>query len=104
MQIGEQNEPLPEAAVLRLDRLLHLEKQLAGLPDFVHTHDAGTDRLVRVIGEGASLPRSGLDEHVMTALDELACARWRQRDAVFVRLDFPGHADFHAGEPYLSRR
>ena len=104
VEVGEEHEALSQAAVLLLDRLLHLEQQLARLPDLVHRHDSGAHCLVGVVGERAPLPRAVLDEHRMAALAELASPGRRQRDAVLVRLDFPGHADFHAGEPYLSRR
>ena len=104
MEVGEEHEALSQAAVLLLDRLLHLEQQLARLPDLIHRNDPGADRFVGVVGEGAPLPRPALDEHLVAALAELARPGRRQRDAVLVRLDFPGHADFHAGEPYLSRR
>ena len=104
MEIREEHETIPQAAVLRLDRLLYLEQELARLPDLVDRDDAGSHGLVDIVGKRAPFPRAGLDEHVVTALDELTCAGRRQRDAVFVGLDFPGHADFHAGEPYLSRK
>ena len=104
MEVGEEHKAFSEAAVLLLDRLLHLEQELARLPDLVHRHDAGADRLIGVVGKRAALSRAGLDEHLVAALAELTRAGRRQRNAVLVRLDFPGHADFHAGEPYLSRR
>jgi hypothetical protein len=104
VEVGEEHEAFPQSAVLLLDRLLYLEQQLARLPDLVHRDDPGADCLIGVVWERAPLPRAGLDEHLVAALAELARAGRRQRDAVLVRLDFPGHADFHAGEPYLSRR
>ena len=104
MQVCEENEALPQPAVLGLDRLLHLHQQLAGLPHLVDSHDAGANRLIDVVGERAPLASACLDEHVVAALDQLAGAGGCQCDTVFVRLDFPGHADFHAGQPYLSRR
>ena len=69
VEVREEHEPVAQTAVLGLDRLFDLEQELAPLPDLVDAHDSGADGLIGVVGEGAPLPRAGLDEHVVAALD-----------------------------------
>src|SRR5439155_12535477 len=66
-------------------------------PRFVDGHDRGADGGIGVVRERAARPRTGLDRHVVTTLDELECARRRERHAVLVLLDLLGDADLHAG-------
>src|SRR5512133_607570 len=103
MQVGEEDEPLAKSCVLERDRLLDLEQELGLSPDVVHAGDARPGGLVRGVGEGTALARTGLDHDVVAALHELARARRRQRDAVFVGLDLLRDADLHGASPYLER-
>ena len=48
-----------------------------------------------VVRERAAVAGARLDEHLVPALDELARARRRQRDAVLVGLDLLDDADLH---------
>ena len=92
------DEPLAQARVLLGQRLLDLQHQLCLDPDLLHARDSRADRAVGVVGERAAPARAGLDDHVVTALDELARAGRREGDAVLVRLDLLGDADPHAVE------
>ena len=57
--------------------------------------DASALRDVLVVGDRGALARSGLDQHLMAVLDQLAHSGRRERDAVLVRLDLGGDADLH---------
>ncbi len=96
VEVGEEDEPLAQPRVLGRDRLLHLEQQLGLAPDLVdRRRSARRPRSYCVVREGAARPRRRLDEHLVAALDELARAGRRQRDAVLVGLDLLGDADPH---------
>ena len=78
------------------DRLLDLEQELGLAPDVIDRHDAGARRAsYAASGNALPSPAPVLDEHVVAALDELARAGRRQRDAVLVGLDLLGDADLH---------
>jgi hypothetical protein len=96
VQVREQDEVLAQERVLRGQRLLHLEQELGFAPDVLGAaRQRGADRTVGVVEKGAALPRSGLDEDVVPALDELARTRGRQRHAVLVGLDLLDDANLH---------
>ena len=98
MEIREEDEPLAQARVLRLDRLLDLEEELRVGPHRLDGADLRAGALVVGVGERAPVAGGRLDEHVMAALDELARARRGERDAVLVGLDLFGDADPQSGE------
>ena len=98
VQVGEEHEALAQQRVLGRERLLDLEQELGLAPDVVDRSQRRADGPVGVVGEGAALPRAGLDEHVVTALDELARPGRGQRDPVLVRLDLLDDSDLHRGE------
>ncbi len=104
MEVGEEDEPFPEPAVLRRHGLLHLEQELDVAPDVFDGHDLDALGLVRRVREGAALPRALLHEHVVSALNQLASTGRRQRDAVLVGLDLFGDADPHLEPRNLTFR
>src|SRR5262249_52991195 len=100
VQVREQGEALAQAAVLRRDRLLHLQHELARLPHLVDRDDPHSDTLVGGVGERAADARAALDPHLLAVVDQLERARGRQGDAVLVRLDLRGDADPHGAGRY----
>src|SRR5439155_12728350 len=80
MQVGEQDEALPEQLVLGGQRLLDLQEEVGLAPDLVGGAELCADRLVVVVVERAAAAGTGLDEHFMAALDELPRTRWGERD------------------------
>ena len=103
MQVREQDEAFPQAFVLGLDRLLHLQQELRFAPDLADVTDPRPSRLVRVVRKGTADARISFDQDLVPVLDELARARRRQRDAVLVRLDLFCDTDPH-GARTLSVR
>ena len=97
VEVGEEGQALAQPRVLGRDRLLHLEQQLAALPDVVDRDDLRADALVGRVGERAARARAGLDRHLVAAVDQLERAGRRQRDPVLVGLDLLGDADPHGG-------
>ena len=96
MQVGEQRLALAHAAVLGLDRLLHLEQQVGLGPHLV----GGVDHLRAgglevVVGDRRALAGAGLDQHLVTATGQLGDARRGDGDAVLVVLDLGRDADTH---------
>ena len=51
VQIREEDEPLAETGILDCDRLLHLQHQVAALPDVVDRDDLGADAGERLVRE-----------------------------------------------------
>src|SRR6266508_4429829 len=84
VEIGEEHEPVAQAVVLRLHRLLHLQQQLGLGPDFVNGGGARARGLVRRVGKSAAVAGARLHDDLVAALNELPRTRGRQRDAVFV--------------------
>ena len=95
MEVGEEDEPLPEPWVLLFEWLLHLEDEVGGLPDLVDGRDASADAFVVGVGERASVSRTSLDDELIAALHELAGACRSERDAILVLLDLFRDADLH---------
>src|SRR5262249_21290771 len=90
--------------VLGLDRLLHLEQQIALTPGLVDRDHAGAGALVLLVGERAPLPRRRLDENLVAALDQLTGARGSERHAVLVGLDLLRDSDAQGPETLPPRR
>ena len=97
MQVGEEDLVTPHAVVLLGDGFLHLEDEVAGLPDIIGCRQhacAGGD--VLLIADGRADAGTGLDEDLMTMAHELEHASRGNRDAVLVVLHFLGDADLHS--------
>ena len=98
VQVGEQDVARLEHRDLDRLRLLDLDDHVGLAED---RGGVGDDprALVDVLGvrDRRALAGALLDEHLVPAVDELADARGRQRDAVLVGLDLGGAADVHAG-------
>ena len=103
VEVGEEHEPLAQARILRLDRLLDLEEKIGLAPGVLDRDDPGAGALVLLVGERAAVPRRRLDEHLVAALDELTRARRGERYAVLVGLDLLRNTDTQGPET-LSRR
>ena len=95
VEIGEEHEALPEALVLRGDRLLDLEQEVGFAPHLVDGHAPSANGLVGLVGKRAARPRAAFHEDLVAALRELERTGRRQRDPVLVLLDLGGDADLH---------
>ena len=95
VEIREEREPLPQAGILALDRLLHLEQELGPRPDLLHVGEPGADGGVRLVGEPGAGSGVLLDEDLVPALDELERPGGRQGDTVLPRLDLFRDPDPH---------
>ena len=96
VQVGEQYLPLAQhAAFVRL-RFLDLHDHVGAREDLGGAADdfgpGATVHLVALADAGAG---HRLDDHRVAVMHQLADAAGGQADTVFVRFDFPGHADEH---------
>ena len=97
MQVGEQHLARAQHLDLGRLRLLDLQDQVGlGEHRLRVGHDARALGLVVGVGDRAALAGARLDQDLVAALDQLARARGRQRDAVLVGLDLGRDADLHA--------
>ena len=97
MQVGEEDEILPDRSVLLGQRFLDLQDELCGSPDGVPPDELRSDRSVRGIGQSAPDTGARLDEDVVSPFDELARSGRGERDAMLVRLDLRHDPDPHRG-------
>ena len=96
MKIGEQHLPGPEPLDLDRLRLLHLHDHVGGGKHFVGVgQDLRADPRVHFVEQPDAVARLGLDEHFVSARRQFAHGGRRHADAIFVVLDFLGHADAH---------
>ena len=98
MEVREQDQPLTQERIFGRERLLDLEQQLSVAPDALGRAERGADGTVGLVGERAAFAGPRLDEHVVTALHELAGTGRRERDPVLVGLDLLDDSDLHEGE------
>ncbi len=76
--------------------LLHLHDHIgAGENLGCAADDLGTDPAVHLVAETDAGTGVGLDDHLVTVVDEFTHAAGRETDAVFVGFDFLGYADQH---------
>src|SRR5205085_3100641 len=102
--IREQDEPLVHPLVLGLDRLFDLEQELRLRPHVVDRDDQRAGRLVCLVRKRTTRAGAALDQDLVPALRELACACRRQRDAVLVALDLLRDTDAHSASTLAFRR
>src|SRR3954464_9634653 len=95
MQVREEDEAFAESPELLLQRLLDLEHEVGAIPDLLDSGGRGADCFVGGVGERAPFAGPALDDDFVPFLHQFACARRRQRDAVFIGLDLLDDADFH---------
>ncbi len=96
VQVGEQDEPATEVAVLALDRLLHLEDEFGFLPGARGVGQDGRPCVrVQFIRDGRAASGAGLDEHVVPVGDQVVDAGRGDRHPELVVLDFAGDRDLH---------
>ena len=96
IQTGEDHLTFVHQLELKVERILHLENQIAALP---YLGGLGLGRRARraedVVPGGATDTRTGLQHGFVSALNERRHARRRDRHTAFVGLDFPGDAEAH---------
>jgi hypothetical protein len=97
VQVAEQHLPVAQPADLDRLRLLDLDDEVGrvGLGGGADDRRAGV--AVGAVGKARRSPGAGLDADPMTGLRQLQRAFRRERDAVFMVLDFFGNADVHDG-------
>ena len=89
--------------ILRLDRLLDLQKQLAFAPHLLGSeHDPRPDRLVLVVGEARAAARVPLDEYLVPGRHELSRAGRGERHPSLRLLDLLHDSDPHRGTSRLA--
>ena len=89
---------LPQPRVLGLDRLLDLQQQLRLFPHLIGAVEQLSAGPFEVgIGDRRTLARTGLDDHLVTAVNQLGDARGGDGDSVFVVLDLGRDSDAHDG-------
>jgi len=99
MEIGEQHLLLPQHLAFGGLRLLHLDDHLGLGEDLGGVlGDRRAGRFVDRVGDADAGSGAGLNENLVPMGDGLADAGRDHADAVFVDLDFLGHADLH-GRP-----
>src|SRR5207245_1012717 len=95
-EVGEEDLPFAQVAVLGLDRLLDLDEDLGPLPDFGRgAGDLRTRLPVLVVGDAGALAGAALHEHLVPAVDEGLDPAGHQPDAVLVVLDLPNRPYQH---------
>ena len=102
VEVGEESEVGAQVAVFGSDGLLDLHEKFGGAPDSVgRGNDVRARGAVGLVRE----PRSGtcprLDQHAVTARDELVDARRGHADAAFTVLDLFRDTDDHVRAPPL---
>ena len=96
MQVGEQGLALAHARVLGLDRLLDLEQQFGLCPHLVDAVDHLRAGALEVgVGDRRTLAGTGLNEHLMAAVDQLGDAGRGDGNTELVVLDLGRDADAH---------
>ena len=96
MQIGEHRLALAHAAVLGLDRLLDLQQQIGLGPHlFGGVDHFGAGGLEIVVGDGRTVTRAGLDDHLVAATGQLGHAGRGDGNSELVVLDLGRDSDAH---------
>jgi hypothetical protein len=96
VQIGEQHLASAQFFALGRERLLHLHDQLGAAIDGVGIgHDRGARGFIIGVRQACPGSCTRLDHNLVALVGELAHRRRHDADAVFVVLDFLGHADQH---------
>ncbi len=97
VKVGEQHEVLAQVAVLRGDRLLHLEQQFGARPGGggIRSYRRAGGHVL-VVGNGGSETCAGLDHHIMTVGDKVVNSCRGDRDAELVVLDLFRNGHLHA--------
>ncbi|MNI83545.1 hypothetical protein D3C73_1403630 [compost metagenome] len=96
MQIGKQNQPLAEIAVLFRQRFFHFYNHVRLAPHF-RSGLRYCCTLIQILAIHKATARTSplLNKHLMACFAECFNSGWRDRYTVLVVLDFFGHADNH---------
>ncbi len=100
MEIGEEDLPLPEQAVLRRQRLLDLDHQPGPPVNLVgRGDDLGPGPAVLRIADAAAQARPPLHQHGMAAMGQAHHPGRHHPDPELLLLDLPGNAYDHRLSP-----
>ncbi len=100
MEIGKEHLTGAQKPVLARQRLLDLDHEIGASIDLLGRIDEFRPRAAIVlVVEAGTRTGTPLDEHPVAVVGELAHARGREPDPVFMRLDLPGNADEHGLPP-----
>jgi hypothetical protein len=103
MEVGEQRLAWTQPLDLDGLRLLHLHDHVGAGENLVRVRqNLRADARVFLVAKVDRLACSGLDEHFVAALGQLARRGRRHADAVFVILDFLRHANAHENPRFKS--
>ncbi len=105
MQVRKEGLPFPQEAVLRLQRLFHLDDHIGSIKNgFGVGEDLSAYGGILGIGKAAAQTGALLHVNGVSGADKRVYTCWGQADAAFLRFDFFGTTNAHGKDSFQCFR
>ena len=105
MQVRKEGLPFPQEAVLRLQRLFHLDDHIGSIKNgFGVGEDLSAHGGILGIGKAAAQTGALLHVNGVSGADKRVYTCWGQADAAFLRFDFFGTTNAHGKDSFQCFR